>query len=539
LGSALLLRADVTDPARLALTDHWAFEVGARYLRARKSRTVRVIGIVAISGVALGVASLLAVMSIAAGFEEEFRDRVLGVNAHVLVMKYGGDFEEYPDVIARAMEMPEVAGAAPFLIHEMMLANGDRIGGVLVKGIDPDLIGGVLDLPSQLVEGSLEGMRLPGARPPVRTDGDDDGPTEREGEDLDAYLRRVDARFRGEPEPVVEEEAIEGEAPPPDDDEIIVLPEVHVPTPAEAAAALAALGMSGEGESAPEDDPLFHPHAGGPDETPIDELPGIVVGYALARRLDVSMGDRVRVISPLAGLDTSLFRAAPRTPRSREFRVIGVFQAGFDEYDTHLVFVDLYEAESFFERGDSVDGVEIRLHDLELAPTVARRLDRMLGGGPYSTTDWEELNHNLFEALAIQKLMLSLVIASIVVVAAFNVIATLIMIVLERKREIAILKAMGARDGHILGVFVIQGLAIGVFGTLLGLLVGGSACFWLESYRFPLDPHVYLIDHLPVRTSAAEFGWTVLIALVISILATLVPSWWAARLLPADGVRHE
>jgi lipoprotein-releasing system permease protein len=134
---------------------------------------------------------------------------------------------------------------------------------------------------------------------------------------------------------------------------------------------------------------------------------------------------------------------------------------------------------------------------------------------------------------------LSLVIASIVVVAAFNVIATLIMIVLERKREIAILKAMGARDGHVLAIFVIQGLAIGLVGTLIGLVLGGGACLWLEAYRFPLDPHVYLIDHLPIRVSAEEFGMTVLTALLISMIATLVPSWWAARLLPADGVRHE
>jgi lipoprotein-releasing system permease protein len=521
--------------------DSWAFDVGSRYLRAKKSRTVRVIGAVAVSGVALGVASLLAVMSIASGFEAEFRDRVLGVNAHVLVMKYGGDFEEYADVVARALEMPEVAGAAPFLIHEMMLANGDRIGGVLVKGVDPERMAGVLDLPSQLVEGSLEGMRLPSARPPIRVEDDEEDPSERVGEDLDLYLRGVDARYRGEPlpeEPPPEEPDIE---PLPEDLPPEALPEVHVPTPAEAAAALAALGLSGETDALPENDPLFHDAAGpdGAGETPLAELPGIVVGYALASRLNVALGDRVRVISPLAGLDTSFFRAAPRTPRSREFRVIGIFRAGFDEYDTHLVFVDLYEAEAFFERGDSVDGVEIRLHDLTQAPAVARRLDRMLGGGPYSTTDWEELNHNLFEALEIQKIMLSLVIASIVVVAAFNVIATLIMIVLERKREIAILKAMGAHDSHVLAVFVVQGLAIGFVGTFLGLILGGGACLWLESYHFPLDPHVYLIDHLPVRTSMVEFGTTVVTALLISIIATLVPSWWAARLLPADGVRHE
>jgi lipoprotein-releasing system permease protein len=512
------------------LSSYWPLLIGQRYLRAKKSRTVRIIGVVAVSGVALGVAALLAVMSIAAGFEQEFRDRVVGVNAHVLVMKYGGDFEEYGDVVARALDMPEVAGASPFLIHEMMLVHGDRIGGVLVKGVDPERMTGVLDLPSQLVEGSLDGLRLPGARPPERT-GEEDEPLAPGEEDLDAYLRAIDARYRGEPAPTP--------APTPvvEDDAPVALPDVDVPTPEEAAAALAALGLSGETEAAPGDDPLFH--EGEVHEVPVTSLPGIVVGHALAARLQVGVGDRVRVISPLAGLDTSFFRTSPRTPRSREFRVIGIFRAGFDEYDTHLVFADLYEVEAFFERGDSVDGVEIRLHDLTLAPTVARRLDRVLGGGPYSTTDWEELNHNLFEALAIQKIMLSLVIASIVVVAAFNVIATLIMIVLERKREIAILKAMGARDGEVLLVFVLQGLAIGVLGTLIGLLLGGGACFWLEAYRFPLDPHVYLIDHLPVRTSAAEFGATVLTALVISIIATLVPSWWAARLLPADGVRHE
>jgi lipoprotein-releasing system permease protein len=525
----------VTDPAGVRLSFLWPLVIGNRYLRARKSRTVRVIGVVAVSGVALGVGALLAVMSIAAGFEQEFRDRVVGVNAHVLVMKYGGDFEEYGDVVARALDMPEVAGAAPFLIHEMMLANGDRIGGVLVKGVDPERMAGVLDLPSQLVAGSLDGLRLPGARPPER-EGEEEEPLAPGEEDLDAYLRGIEARLRGEPEPPPPVPA----APEPEveDDAPIVLPEVHVPTPEEAAAALAALGLSGETELAPEDDPLFHEGDGAP-EAPTESLPGVVVGYALASRLEMEVGDRVRIISPLAGLDTSFFRAAPRTPRSREFRVIGIFHAGFDEYDTHLVFADLYEVEAFFERGDSVDGVEIRLHDLDLAPTVARRLDRALGGGPYSTTDWEELNHNLFEALAIQKIMLSLVIASIVVVAAFNVIATLIMIVLERKREIAILKAMGARDWEVLLVFVVQGLAIGVVGTLLGLLLGGGACFWLEAYRFPLDPHVYLIDHLPVRTSAAEFGATIATALLISVIATLVPSWWAARLLPADGVRHE
>ena len=248
----------------------------------------------------------------------------------------------------------------------------------------------------------------------------------------------------------------------------------------------------------------------------------------------------MRIVSPLAGYDRSITGGGMSvTPRSRELRVIGIFEAGFQEYDTQLVVTDLYEAQQFFDHGDAVDGVEIRLHDPDDAPEVARRLERELGGGAYHTMDWQELNHNLFTALEIQKVMLSLVIASIVFVAAFVVIATLIMIVLERKREIAILKAMGAHDSHVLLVFLAQGAFIGLLGTVAGVLVGGGVCLYLEHIRFPLDPHVYLIDHLPVRLSGAELSWTVIIAMVICVLATLVPSWWAARMVPAEGVRQQ
>jgi lipoprotein-releasing system permease protein len=138
-----------------------------------------------------------------------------------------------------------------------------------------------------------------------------------------------------------------------------------------------------------------------------------------------------------------------------------------------------------------------------------------------------------------QKVMLSLVIATIIFVAAFNVVATLIMLVLEKKREIAILKAMGAKDSSILGIFLMQGVLIGVVGTGVGLLLGGAVTAYLSVYQFPLDPKVYMIDHLPVRVSASEFFNTVLIALGICTTAGLVPSYWAARLLPADGVRYE
>jgi lipoprotein-releasing system permease protein len=466
-------------------------------------------------------------------------------------MKYGLDFEEYEDVMARALEMPEVAGAAPFLINQMMLAHGGRSAGVLVKGVDPVAMPTVLDLPGQIVRGSLEGLRRPGARPPPRAEEVENVPSE--GLDLDAFLRALSeehdpqraveaaeqaARQRGSggaAEAWVGGAVVGSPRPPRADEEPAPLPPVTVPTPEQAEQALADETLS-EPEGPIEDD-LFGESSA--PVIPTEELPGIVVGVTLAERLDLRVGDRVIVVSPLSGLDTSLFRAESRAPRSREFRVIGIFRAGFQEYDANLVYTDLYEAQAFFDHGDSVTGVELRLHDIEEAPMIARRLERVLGGGPYHTVDWRELNHNLFTALEIQKVMLSLVIATIIFVAAFNVIATLIMIVLEKKREIAILKAMGARDGHILIVFLVQGLVIGLIGTAIGLVLGGGVCWWLEAVRVPLDPHVYLIDHIPVRMSWVEFLATVLTALGIGLAATLVPSWWAARLLPAEGVRYE
>jgi len=562
--------------------------IGLRYLRSKKRSTVSLITVIAVAGVALGVGALLAVLSITSGFQDAFRDKVLGVNAHVLVLKYGLDFDEYRDVIAMAQEMDEVSGAAPFVINEMMLAKGDRIGGVLVKGVDPDLMPTVLDLPGQMIAGSLDGLRLADSGPPVSPEslvaGEVPG-----GEDLDAYLRDL----TGEEEPPIAdagggdgadeltdeemealrdqiaesggteplfvdggtaEEAAEWNpiwetdteteiAGDGDGDTGVIepLPDVEVPSLEEMQNALAELE---EGEGLPDDDAesaIFAEEDAErrEDETDLADLPGVVVGVTLARNLGLEVGDRVRVISPLAGLDTSMWAPNDRTPRSREFRVIGVFEAGFQEYDSRLIYVDLYEAQSFFDQGDTVTGVEMRLHDLTQAPEIAREIERELGGGPFHTMDWEELNRNLFTALEIQKIMLSLVTSAIMVVAALVVIATLIILVLEKKREIAILKAMGAKDVSVLAIFMVQGLVIGAFGTLIGLAMGGGAVAYLDIYQFPLDPKVYLIDHLPVRVSEWEFLYTVIVAFVICLLATLIPSWWAARLLPADGVRYE
>ena len=178
------------------------------------------------------------------------------------------------------------------------------------------------------------------------------------------------------------------------------------------------------------------------------------------------------------------------------------------------------------------------MEPLDRSSEVASQLQSILGA-PYHTLDWAELNHNLFTALTIQKVALTLVIATIIWVAAFNVIATLILIVLEKKREVAILKAMGAPDRTILGIFMVQGTLIGVVGTALGLALGGGMLVYLRVFKLALDPKIYLIDHLPVVISPVEIVLTAAVALAICTLSTLVPSWWAARMRPIDGLRHE
>jgi lipoprotein-releasing system permease protein len=526
----------------------YALDVGFRYLRSKKRASISVISVIAISGVALGVAALLAVMSITSGFQREFRDKVLGVNAHVLVLKYGLNFDEYRDVIARARKMPEVAGAAPFIINEMMLAKGDRLSGVLVKGVDPQLMPQVLDLPGQLIAGSLKDLRLPGAAPAARTDNSDSAapPPPEDSGDLDAYLTEL-ARRDAAHDPLAEAatpEPVAAAIPAKPAPKVVpapaaALPKVAVPTPEAMEAALAASELAPLPSDDAEAQLVAASSTAAAEATPSSQLPGIVLGVTLAHELDVKLNDRVKVISPLTGIDTTLVRAGSRAPKSRDFRVIGIFQAGFQEYDSKLVYVDLYEAQAFQDQGDTVVGVEMSLRDIDKSADVALRLERDLGGGPFHTMDWRELNHNLFTALEMQKVMLSLVIATIIFVAAFNVVATLIMIVLEKRREIAILKAMGAKDSAILQIFLVQGAAIGGVGTGIGLLIGGAICGYLTYFRFPLDPKVYLIDHLPIRTSVTEFVATILIALGICVTATLIPSLWAARMLPAEGVRPQ
>jgi lipoprotein-releasing system permease protein len=505
------------------------------------------ITLISIVGVALGVAALLAVLSITTGFENAFRDKVLGVNAHVLILKYGREFRDYRDVLAAVGDMPEVAGAAPFSINEMMLTKGERRGVVLVKGVTPEGVRTVLDLPQQIVGGGLDGLRRPGSVPTHAAEPktDDDWQWLRDIKDgkvepaLDQAKQKTQSAPSGEPtrrKTFWEEETERREAEREAERQARRPKLGKVAAPGEIEALLRELG---DDDFALPDDPEWEAGLSqGEAQEPVDALPGIVVGKTLAEDLGLEVGDRIRLISPLAALGLALSEPGGAETRSREFQVIGVFQAGFQEYDSGLVYIDLFEAQRLFDEGDNVTGVELRVYDLDTSEQLARRIEQDLGGA-FHSLDWSELNRNLFTALEVQKIALTLVIATIIFVAAFNVIATLIMIVLEKKREIAILKAMGATDATVLGVFMVQGVVVGVIGTFAGVLLGGGLIVYLDRIRFPLDPKVYLIDHLPVVLNPTVFLVTIAIALLICTLSTIAPSWWAARMLPVEGLRYE
>jgi len=531
----------------------YSVQIALRYLGSKQRAFVSVGTAIAMLGVALGVAALSIVMSVTGGFHDQFREKVLGVNAHVIVLKYAVHFRDYRDVMKTVMSVPGVVAVEPFVINPMMITHGDRTAtGVLLKGVDPTMMPRVLDLPRHIVEGSLDGMRKADAKPPEPPPGNDPSPDS----DIDGATDEHDAgKPRADSAPISPDggklsvlEAIEQriahneEARAHPDAGVDTILDAGAPTASSHAALLPAGNITPQGGFAstlPEDDVLPAGLDSNPCKSPeqVKSLPGVVIGRTLAKRLAVGFGDCLQITSPQIGMAFGASGARP--PIAKQFRVIAIFEAGFDQYDSKLVYIDLYEAQAFYEQGDSVTGVEAKVSDIEQAASVAKEVDKLLSSGVYHTTDWRELNHALFTALAVQQIFMSIVLALIIVVAAFTVIATLIMVVLDKKTEIALLKAIGASDDAILRIFVYQGGIIGVVGTVLGLLLGWGGCKALAAYGFPLDPKVYFISKLPVNIRPNEFLLTGAIAILICLVATIFPALYAARLRPSDGLRAE
>jgi lipoprotein-releasing system permease protein len=264
--------------------------------------------------------------------------------------------------------------------------------------------------------------------------------------------------------------------------------------------------------------------------------PGIILGKELSHLLAAYPGDEVYVVSPFGG---SLTPIGGRIPHMKKFKVVGLFDSGMYDYDTSFAYVSIESAQQLLKLGPSVHGIEVKVDDIYNVDQISKSIVKRLGTG-YWTQDWMQMNKNFFSALKLEKTVMFIILVLIILVAAFNIISTLIMMVMEKNKDIAILKSMGATSQSIMKIFMLDGLVIGVAGTILGIMGGSVLCFLLKRYEFiKLPSDVYYISTLPVRVQVVDVALIALSAIAISFLATLYPSYQASRLDPAAAIRYE
>jgi lipoprotein-releasing system permease protein len=387
------------------------------------------------AGIALGVAALIIVLSVMNGFQTQVRDRMLSVLPHIELYVPGANHEQvlahWQDLAQDARRDPEVRGAAPFVAAQGMLARGQGLSGVQVRGIDPSIEPHVSDLAGQMQSGALDSL-VPGS---------------------------------------------------------------------------------------------FH----------------MIVGSQIAQSLGLAVGDTALLLAPQGSISPAGF-----APRMRQFTVTGIFSTGYYEYDASLVFVDDEDAARVF-RDSGVSGVRLRIADMQRAPEVARSLLGLMPPG-VQATDWTQNNRTWFAAVQTEKRMMFLILALIVAVAAFNLLSSLVMAVKDKQSDVAILRTLGATPVEVARIFLVQGALIGVVGTAAGVFLGTLAAYnidvivpWIEhllGIHF-LPQQIYFISELPSSPEVGDIVTIGVTSLVLSLLATLYPSWRASRLQPAQVLRHD
>lgn len=472
--------------------------IGLRYLMAKRNASLlSIITLISVMGVALGVTALIVVLSVMGGFKKDLKEKILGTKAHAVVRAVDSEvLENWQPLLETSSKVAGVVGASPFIESEVMISSPTNLSGVFLRGIDSERVGSVSNVVTSIEEGQIRYLV-------------DDSELmaeleERRGKDLNDLLNKVrKEREEHDIEPSIDEADRYGE-------------EGFMP------------GLFDE-EGVEEADGAMPEIV---DEEESGRIPGLIIGKELARSLQVSLGQEVNVVTP----NGEMGPMGPM-PRSRPFRVVGVFYSGMYEYDANMAYTSIQDAQSFLAM-TGVTGIELKTEDVEKADLVATTV-RAAVGDRARVLDWQELNRSLFYALKLEKIAMFVVLTFIILVASFSIVAMLVMIVIEKGREIAILKALGASNAGIRRTFVFQGTVIGVVGAFSGLVMGLAICYFLSEFGFPLNSEVYYISTLPVDVDPVEIVTVVLAAIGISYLATIYPSIQAAKLNPVEGLRNE
>ncbi|WP_434389403.1 FtsX-like permease family protein [Melittangium boletus] len=449
----------------LGLKDPLAAAAALNQLKLREQSPTMMMTALSVGGVGVGVMALIIVLSVMSGFEEDLQNKILGAHSHVVVSKYAGRLTDYKQLMPRIAKVPGVVGQTPSIDNPVMVLADDEVQGIVLKGIDPETVGSVLDLRTNMLPGgNLDNLETPEKIVPRR-----------------------------------------------------------------------ALGLGSKPSSQDEEDEEFDPIIGKPTQSAEQKvLPGIVLGRELATILRVVVGDRVNVISP-QGAELG---PAGLIPKSRAYRVAGIFYSGMYEYDAKFAYILLAEAQKLFS-SDGPTGIELKVDDVDDARTISKKVASELGGYPYRARDWGEIHRNIFSALRLEKLVMGIILSIIIIVAAGLIVATVIMLVLEKRKEIAVLKALGVSDGGIVKIFLAEGLQIGVAGGLLGLFSGLAWCYFILKVGIKLDPSVYYIPNLPVKIEPVQTALAVVIAVLVTYLASIYPALKASSVEPVEGLKAE
>jgi lipoprotein-releasing system permease protein len=416
--------------------------------------------------------ALCVVISIMGGFGADLKRKILGNNAHMRIdAKKPGGFDYWREVLDDVRLVKGVAAATPVGSGEAMASSSSNTAGVILKGIDPDSIGSVIDLLANIEVGKFDYLEEPGKLlklPPEEVIG--------VGPGGQRYLKGPDFKpFKKDLDPDVE---------------AAVVPE--------------------------------------------DAYPGLIIGRELAKSLHVYVGDEVTLVSPLGPLGPMGIM-----PRTQKFRVAAMFYSGMYEYDSSHAYALLPVAQDFLDLGHLVTAVEVKVKNSEGVSDVRPLVEKALQRNDLRVQDWRQLNRNLFNALQLEKIATFVILMLAIIVASFCIICTLLLMVTEKSKEIAILKAIGASDLVIRNIFIFEGMLIGGIGTILGVTFGFVAMKGLQAFGFRLDPDVYYVDRLPIEVNPLDYGLVALCAMAITSIATLYPAYAASRLRPVDGIRYE